>query len=57
MTDKLQVKSTTPNSPNKKLAAQLLYEGLCFESSFVVADSLVLRNRQLLEAAKRYVQA
>jgi len=26
---------------------------LCFVSSFVVADSFVLRNRQLLVAAKR----
>ncbi|SDD41628.1 hypothetical protein SAMN05216323_11811, partial [Williamwhitmania taraxaci] len=31
-----------------------LNEALCFVSSFVVADSLVLRNRQLLVAAKRY---
>jgi len=46
------------------LAVQWLNEALCFVSSFVVADppsvrcgradSLVLRNRQLLVAAKRY---
>ena len=30
-----------------------LNEALCFVSSFVVADSLVLRNRQLLVAAIR----
>jgi len=38
----------------KKLAVQWLNEALFFVSSFVVADSLVLRNRQLLVAAKRY---
>jgi hypothetical protein len=42
------------NSSYKKLAVQWLNEALCFVSSFVVADSLVLRNRQLLVAAKRY---
>jgi hypothetical protein len=31
-------------------------EALCFVSSFVSADSLVLRNRQLFVAAKRYAQ-
>jgi hypothetical protein len=45
------------NSTYKKLAVQWLNEALCFASSFVVADSLVLRNRQLLVAAKRYPQA
>jgi len=43
------------NSTYKKLAVQWLNEALCFVSTFVVADSLVLRNRQLLVAAKRYV--
>jgi len=43
----------TANSTYKKLAVQWLNEVLCFVSSFVVADSLVLRNRQLLVAAKR----
>ena len=43
----------TANSTYKKLAVQWLNEALCFVSSFVVADSLVLRNRQLLVAAKR----
>jgi len=41
------------NSTYKKLAVQWLNEALCFVSSFVVAESLVLRNRQLLVAAKR----
>ncbi len=44
------------NSSYKKLAVQWLNEALYFVSSFVVADSLVLRNRQLLVAAKRYLQ-
>jgi hypothetical protein len=42
-----------PNSTYKKLAVQWLNEVLCFVSSFVVVDSFVLRNRQLLLAAKR----
>jgi len=44
----------THNSTYKKLAVQWLNEALFFVSSFVVADSLVLRNRQLLVAANRY---
>jgi len=43
----------THNSGFKKLAVQWLNEALCFVSSSVLADSLVLRNRQLLVAAKR----
>jgi len=50
------MKKTTANSTYKKLAVQWLNEALCFVSSLVVADSLVLRNRQLLVAAKRYQQ-
>jgi len=45
--------SPAHNSTYKKLAVQWLNEALFFVSSFVVADSLVLRNRQLLVAAKR----
>jgi hypothetical protein len=48
--------STGHNSTYKKLAVQWLNEALCFVSSSVLADSLVLRNRQLLVAAKRYGQ-
>jgi len=48
---------TADNSTYKKLAVQWLNEALCFVSSFVVAESFVLRNRQLLVAAKRYKQA
>jgi len=44
------------HSTYKKLAVQWLNKDLCSVSSFVVADSLVLRNRQLLLAAKRYAQ-
>jgi len=46
-------RSTGYNSTYKKLAVQWLNEALCFVSSSVLADSLVLRNRQLLVAAKR----
>jgi len=49
-------RSPACNSTYKKLAVQWLNEALCFVSSSVVADSLVLRNRQLLVAAKRYRQ-
>jgi len=52
MTDE---RRTADNSTYKKLAVQWLNEVLCFVSSFVLADSFVLRNRQLLVAAKRYV--
>ncbi|MCA6368814.1 MAG: hypothetical protein IM618_17450 [Cytophagales bacterium] len=47
------MRSTTANSTYKKLAVQWLNEALCFVSTLEVADSLVLRNRQLLVAAKR----
>jgi len=46
-------KKTPYNSTYKKLAVQWLNEALCFVSSAMMADSLVLRNRQLLVAAKR----
>ena len=49
-------RKTGYNSTYKKLAVQWLNEALCFVSSSVVADSLVLRNRQLLVAAKRCKQ-
>jgi|GEM_PF-6295794 len=45
--------SRTHNSTYKKLAVQWLNEALCFVSSSVLADSFVLRNRQLLLAANR----
>ena len=49
-------KQRTANSTYKKLAVQWLNEVLCFVANFVVADSLGLRNRQLLVAANRYGQ-
>jgi hypothetical protein len=42
------------NSTNKKLEIQWLNEALFFVSSSVLACSLVLRNRRLRVAAKRY---
>ncbi len=47
-------KARTANSTYKKLAVQWLNEALCFVANSVVSDSFVLRNRQLLVAAKRY---
>jgi hypothetical protein len=47
---------TTHNSTCPKVAVQWLNEVLCFVSISVVADSFVLRNRQLLVAAKRWLQ-
>jgi len=44
---------TTANSGFKKLAVTCLNEHLCFVASVVLADSFVLRNRQLLKPAKR----
>jgi len=49
----LENRKAAGNSTYKKLAVQWLNEALYFVLSFVVADSLVLRNRQLLVAAKR----
>ncbi|CAN5626199.1 hypothetical protein BH10BAC4_BH10BAC4_20500 [soil metagenome] len=46
-------RKTAYNSTYKKLAVQWLNEALCFVSSFVLKDSLVLRNRQLRVAANR----
>jgi len=48
------IRIAATKSAYKQLAVQWLNEALCFVSSFVVAYSLVLRNRQLLLAAKRY---
>jgi hypothetical protein len=42
------------NSTYKKLAVQWLNEVQFFNQNFVQIDSFVLRNRQLLIAAKRY---
>jgi hypothetical protein len=41
------------NSTYKKLAVQWLNEVQFFNQTFVQVDSFVLRNRQLLIAAKR----
>ena len=45
----LLTEKPTANSGFKKLAVQCLNEVLCFVSSSVVTDSLVLRNHQLLK--------
>jgi hypothetical protein len=48
--------NTAGNSTYKKLAVQWLNEVQFFNQTFVQVDSFVLRNRQLLIAAKRYGQ-
>lgn len=45
--------SPAGNSSYKKLAAQWLNKAFCFVLSAVLADSLMLRNRQLLKPANR----
>ncbi len=47
---------TVYNSHFAKKRVQCLNEVSYFVSSFVLADSLVLRNRQLLVAPNRYGQ-
>jgi hypothetical protein len=49
-------KKTPYNSTYKKLAVQWLNEVQFFNQTFVQVESFVLRNRQLLIAAKRYGQ-
>ena len=46
-------RSTGGNSTYKKLAVQWLNEVQFFNQTFVQVESFVLRNRQLLIAAKR----
>jgi hypothetical protein len=46
------MRKLTGNSTYKKLAVQWLNEALSIVSSSVVAESFVLRNRQLLVTAK-----
>ena len=52
----MKYKARTANSTYKKFAVQWLNKALCFVSSSVVAESYVLRNRQLLVAAKRWAK-
>jgi len=54
-TTRLRKEEYAANSTYKKLAVLWLNETLCFVSSLVVADSFVLRNRQLLVAENRYM--
>ena len=52
--DILQIEARTDNSSDNKLAVHWLNKALCLVSSSVVADSFVLRNRQLLVTANPY---
>lgn len=56
MNELTNTKTRTPagNSTYKKLAVQWLNEVQFFNQTFVQVDSFVLRNRQLLIAAKRW---
>jgi hypothetical protein len=49
-------RNTVPNRRLAKKRVQCLNEALCFVSSSVLADSLVLRNPLLRQAPKRYAQ-
>ena len=49
----LEKEARTGNSGFKKLAVLWLQEVQFSNETFVVADSLVLQNRQLLKTAKR----
>lgn len=53
MTDE---RRTTGNNVFKKLVVTCLNEHLVFESSIVLADSFVLRNRQSFNPAKCFWQ-
>jgi len=55
MTECNENKQRTANSGFKKLAVQWLNEVQFFNQTFVQVDSFVLRNRQLLKPANRYV--
>ena len=48
--------TTTANRRLAKKRFQYLNEALCFVSSSVLADNLVLRNPLLRQAPKRYQQ-
>ena len=48
-----RTRTPAPNSTYKKLAVQWINEVQFFNQTFVQVESFVLRNRQLLLAAKR----
>ncbi|HBI02342.1 MAG TPA: hypothetical protein DDY18_12050 [Flavobacterium sp.] len=48
---------TTANSVLPQLAVKCRIEAECYYQTFVQVDSVVLRNRQLRQHAKRYRQA
>jgi len=56
MNEKMELNLLLLHGCYKKLAVQWLNKALCFVSSSVVVESFVLRNRQLLVAAKRYAK-
>jgi hypothetical protein len=56
MTISFDKEATGANSTYKKLAVLWLNETLCFVSSSLLAENLVLRNPLLRQAPKRYSQ-
>jgi hypothetical protein len=54
--DTLQTKKPATNTTYKKLTVQWFNEVLCFVSSSVLSDSLVLRNPLLRQAPKSSAQ-
>jgi hypothetical protein len=56
MTISFDKAATGANSTYKKLAVLWLNETLCFVSSSLLAENLVLRNPLLRQAPKRYRQ-
>jgi len=48
-------KRAADNSTYPKVAVQWLNQALCFYQHLCLVDSLVLRNRHLRVAAKRYM--
>jgi hypothetical protein len=54
-TDMTWKEKTAGNSTYPKVAVQWLNQALCLFQSFCLVDSEVLRNRQLLVAAKTLV--
>ena len=51
------IKKTSANRRLAKKRVQCLNEALCFVSSSLLADSLVLRNPLLRQAPKRYASS
>lgn len=56
MTIDIEIKQRPANSTYPKVAVQWLNQALCIYQRLCLVDSEALLNRQLLVAAKRYLQ-